>query len=144
MVNAYRAATGQVKQRIVDLELLSAFDSHSVRLGVALVSDPVAWTCAKSRGPVVRICKCALLQRQTPAPNALRQALAKARQLSDPLVDPPRPTPGYSRPIRLAWHALVRKFVQLLTDLLKRQSHLLGEHYKRYSPKHSSLVLAVS
>ena len=39
-----------MKQPIVDLKLLSAFDSPSVQLRVALVTDPVAWTCAKSRG----------------------------------------------------------------------------------------------
>src|SRR5437588_1479627 len=108
------------------------------------VADPVARSWSEARGAVLRIRELAAVERQTAAPDALRQAGLQPLELGDARIDPGAPTRGQPRPVAPIGRPVGRELGELRANLLERQADPLGEHDEGDPSQNRAGVAAVA
>ena len=90
-----------------------------------VLTDPESGAGSPAGNAIFWIGKLALLQRQTPASDALSQPCSKAFQFGNSLVDATGPGTRQLRPIRALGNVVLRQLGQLSRNFLQSQAYLL-------------------
>jgi hypothetical protein len=86
------------------------------------VADPVSRPRPEPRRPVLGVGQLAAVERQAPAPDALRQPELDALELCDLGVDASGPAAREARPVAAGRRAVRRQLGELRADLVEGQS----------------------